>query len=164
MRSALCTYTPVASHYLNLSLEDMMSEVQLTRLQAQDRDKLVPRTLSFTSENQKGEKKPKLKGSSFGRSKMSDILARYPDFAPTANKQSLPLRALANETRPNLLKEYYYPKLQRVKREGDRPGMMALTLEPKVHPWIDRNSKDVWDYVLRRMFVMQGSTIEVAVK
>jgi hypothetical protein len=142
----------------------MMSELQLTRLQAQDRAKLIPKTLSADSRSQKTEKKSKMKGSSLGRSKVSDTLVRYPDFAPIVNKQSLPLRALANETRPALLKQYYYPKMQRVKREEDRPGMMALTLEPKMDPWINSSSKDVWDYVLRRMFVMQGSTIEVAIK
>jgi hypothetical protein len=42
--------------------------------------------------------------------------------------------------------------------------MMALTLQPKKTPWIDKYSKDVWDYVLRRMFVMQGSVLEMAIK
>ena len=164
MRAALCDYTPVASNYLNLSLEDMMSEVQLGRLQKQELQSASPRTAAQKGIGIKTDSKTKMRGSSFGRSNMADILARYPDFAPRPSPQNFSLRALVNETRPNYLNQYYYPKLTRVKREDDRPGMMALTLEPKTAAWVDKHNKDVWDYVLRRMFVMQGSTLEVAIK
>jgi len=164
MRAALCDYTPVASNYLNLSLEDMMSEVQLGRLQKQELKNTSPRAPAQKGSSVKTESKTKMRGSSFGRSNMADVLARYPDFAPKPSPQNFSLRALVNETRPNYLNQYYYPKLTRVKREEDRPGMMALTLEPKTAAWVDKHNKDVWDYVLRRMFVMQGSTLEVAIK
>jgi hypothetical protein len=164
MRAALCDYTPVASNYLNLSLEDMMSEVQLGRLQKQESEKVGISTTSQRSANVKGENRTRMRGSSFGRSNMADVLAKYPDFAPQPSPHNFSLRSLVNETRPNYLNKYYYPKLTRVKREEDRPGMMALTLEPKTVAWVDKYNKDVWDYVLRRMFVMQGSTLEVAIK
>ena len=42
--------------------------------------------------------------------------------------------------------------------------MMALTLVPRPDPQILPEDKDVWDYVLRRMFVSPGSPLEVAIK
>lgn len=61
----------------------------------------------------------------------------------------------------------YYPKPRRTsteQKQPPRPGMMALTLTPRTDPQIDLDDKDVWDYVLRRMFVMSGSPLSVAVK
>lgn len=160
MRAALCDYTPAVDSYLDLSLKDMMSEVQLSRLQRLDREKLVPRALSLVGTPSNGTSKTKVKGVSLGQNKLMDIVATYPDFAP------LPSRL--NPTSEGLLHreeaDCYYPKVKRTKREEGRPGMMVLTLHPKKEPLIDKHLKDVWDYVLRRMFVMQGSTIEVAIK
>ncbi|KAJ9103271.1 hypothetical protein QFC21_002694 [Naganishia friedmannii] len=60
----------------------------------------------------------------------------------------------------------YYPKPRRTsteQKQPPRPGMMALTLTPRTDPQIDLDDKDVWDYVLRRMFVMSGSPLSVAI-
>jgi hypothetical protein len=61
----------------------------------------------------------------------------------------------------------YFPKPRRTtteQKQPPRPGMMALTLTPRKDPQIEPDDKDVWDYVLRRMFVMAGSTLSVAIK
>lgn len=162
MRAALCDYRPATDSYLNLSLQDTMSEVQLSRLQRLDREKLVPRPLTLVAGAGAGVSK--VKGTSIGKSNLTDILARYPDFAPLPAKKSLNQDPLLDRGKQESLSDCYYPKLKRNKREGSRPGMMALTLQPKKTPWIDKYSKDVWDYVLRRMFVMQGSVLEMAIK
>lgn len=63
--------------------------------------------------------------------------------------------------------ELWYPKFRRTlteQKQPPRPGMMALTLVPRADPQIMPEDKDVWDYVLRRMFVSPGSPLEVAIK
>lgn len=63
--------------------------------------------------------------------------------------------------------ELWYPKFRRTlteQKQPPRPGMMALTLVPRPDPQILPEDKDVWDYVLRRMFVSPGSPLEVAIK
>ncbi|KAJ9119071.1 hypothetical protein QFC22_003562 [Naganishia vaughanmartiniae] len=60
----------------------------------------------------------------------------------------------------------YYPKPRRTpteQKQPPRPGLMALTLTPRKDPKIELDDKDVWDYVLRRMFVMSGSPLSVAI-
>ena len=144
-----------------------MSEVQLLRLQRSDREKLKPRALALVGTSASGAGKMKVKGTSFGKSKFTEILSRYPDFGPLPARRprsSPAADSLLDREQQDSLSDSYYPKLKRTKREEGRPGMMALTLQPKKQPWIDKHSKDVWDYVLRRMFVMQGSTLEVAIK
>lgn len=42
--------------------------------------------------------------------------------------------------------------------------MMLITLTPRKDPQISPDDKDIWDYVLRRMFVNPGSPLEVAIK
>ncbi|KAJ9101487.1 hypothetical protein QFC19_005138 [Naganishia cerealis] len=62
--------------------------------------------------------------------------------------------------------DLYYPKPRRTtteQKQPPRPGMMALTLTPRPDPQIEVEDKDVWDYVLRRMFVMAGSPLSVAI-
>ncbi|GHJ88938.1 hypothetical protein NliqN6_5340 [Naganishia liquefaciens] len=62
--------------------------------------------------------------------------------------------------------DLWYPKFRRTlteQKQPPRPGMMALTLVPRKEPQILPDDKDVWDYILRRMFVNPGSPLEVAI-
>lgn len=66
-------------------------------------------------------------------------------------------------TEPDL----WYPKPRRNASElraPARPGMMLLTLTPRPDPQITPEDKDVWDYVLRRMFVNPGSALAYSIK
>jgi hypothetical protein len=63
--------------------------------------------------------------------------------------------------------ELWYPKPRRntfEQRAPPRPGMMVITLIPRKDPQIMPEDKDVWDYVLRRMFVNQGSSLATSIK
>jgi hypothetical protein len=139
-----------------------MSEKQLSRLRRVERDSSKPKLLSFSTKEQAGLP-VKVRGTAFGQHKIADVMERYPDFSPMKSETASIDDRLADTTAQSL-DSYYYPKVKRSKREAGRPGMLSLTLEPRKRGLIGRNNKDVWDYVLRRMFVMQGSPLEMAVK
>jgi hypothetical protein len=88
------------------------------------------------------------------------------ELAPHADYPADALTAL-NDPLLSTDPELYHPKPRRTateQKQPPRPGMMVLTLIPRVHPQILPEDKDVWDYVLRRMFVNPGSPLELAIK
>jgi hypothetical protein len=45
-----------------------------------------------------------------------------------------------------------------------RPAMMGILLEPKRDSVVTLDQKDAWDYVLRRCFIKEASSIGEALK
>lgn len=63
--------------------------------------------------------------------------------------------------------DLWYPKPRRnlsEQKAPPRPGMMVISLIPRRDLQIRAEDKDVWDYVLRRMFVNQGSPLAHSIK
>ena len=58
--------------------------------------------------------------------------------------------------------EMYYPIKGKLLEEA--PPLMAMTLEPKKVSPMNADNKDVWDYVMRRMFVTKAGTLQTAIK
>lgn len=128
-------------------------------------DSAIPLTILKKREKEEQEKNPqkakalvprKRKTKAQAASKLQQI-----DVAPVS-EPDVPTDPLLS-TNPEL----WHPKPRRTQTETKqppRPGMMALTIKPRADPQIAAEDKDVWDYVLRRMFVNPGSPLASAIK
>ncbi len=99
---------------------------------------------------------------------------RSPDAASVASAASepafpsVPLRA-ASAPADILLSpdpELYYPayKARAAAHGAERPGMMGITLVPKKESLVHTDNKDAWEYVMRKLFVMQNQAIGMSIK
>lgn len=94
---------------------------------------------------------------------------RKPKVQEEPKEEPVPANTPPKIVDPILLTDpdLWYPKPRRntyEQKAPPRPGMMVISLIPRRDPQIHPEDKDVWDYVLRRMFVNPGSALAHSIK